>query len=58
VRDPDHAYGFAAFRRRFPPTRLTTSIAVTYYAVNGPYGDLTSVDQFPLTRPRRSDSHN
>jgi hypothetical protein len=30
----------------------TTSINVTYYAVSGPYGDLTPVDRFTLTRPR------
>lgn len=54
VRDPDHSYGFAAFDVDPGRPGQTTSIAVTYYAVNGPYGDLTPVDQFTLTRPRRS----
>jgi len=54
VRDPDHAYGFAAFDVDPGRPGQATSIAVTYYAVNGPYGDLTPVDQFTLTRPRAS----
>jgi hypothetical protein len=52
VRDPDHAYGFAAFTVDPGRPGKPTSIAVTYYAVNGPYGDLTPVDRFTLTRPR------
>ena len=30
-----------------------TSMAATYYAVNGPFGEVTPVDKFTLTRPRR-----
>jgi len=52
VRDPDHAYGFAAFTVDPGRPGGTTSLAVTYYAVSGPYGDLTPIDQFTLTRPR------
>ncbi|MFB7664600.1 purple acid phosphatase family protein [Kitasatospora sp. NPDC056138] len=53
-RDADHSYGFAAFEVD-PGTRGGhTSIAVTYYAVTGPYGDLLPVDRFRLTRPRGS----
>jgi 3',5'-cyclic AMP phosphodiesterase CpdA len=54
VRDKEHAYGFAAFT--VDPGRHPgdlTSISVTYYAVGGPFGALTPVDQFVLTRPRR-----
>jgi 3',5'-cyclic AMP phosphodiesterase CpdA len=52
VRDPDHAYGFVSFTVDPGQPGGTTSIAVTYYAVSGPFGDLTPVDQFTLTRPR------
>ncbi|MGH3720273.1 MAG: purple acid phosphatase family protein [Pseudonocardiaceae bacterium] len=52
VRDPDHAYGFAAFDLDPGRPGGTTSIHVTYYAVTGPYADLTPVDRFTLTRPR------
>ena len=52
-RDADHAYGFAAFDVDPGQPGGTTSIKVTYYAVNGPYGDLLPVDRFTLTRPRR-----
>jgi hypothetical protein len=30
-----------------------TSMAATYYAVRGPFGETTPVDRFTLTRPRR-----
>ncbi|NMH99690.1 purple acid phosphatase family protein [Pseudonocardia acidicola] len=53
VRDPDHAYGFAAFDVDPGRPGGTTAIHVTYYAVAGPYGDLTPVDRFTLTRPRK-----
>jgi hypothetical protein len=51
VRDPLHPYGFAVFE--VDPTRTgpNTAIHATYYAVTGPYGDLTPVDRFTLTRP-------
>ncbi len=32
--------------------RPTTSIHVTYYAVTGPYAELTPIDRFTLSRPR------
>jgi 3',5'-cyclic AMP phosphodiesterase CpdA len=53
-RDKEHAYGFAAFEVH-PGTVPggPTSITVTYYAVNGPFGALTPVDRFTLVRPRR-----
>ncbi|MEU6239303.1 metallophosphoesterase family protein, partial [Kitasatospora sp. NPDC047058] len=53
-RDADNPYGFAAFD--VDPGRRggQTTIAVTYYAVRGPYGDLVPVDRFTLTRPRGS----
>jgi hypothetical protein len=52
VRDPDHSYGFAAFTVDPGQPGGATSIAATYYAVNGPYADITPIDQFTLTRPR------
>jgi hypothetical protein len=54
VRDAEHSYGFAAFDVDPGGTGPTTAIHVTYYAVTGPYGDLTPVDRFTLTRPRRA----
>jgi len=51
-RDPDHPYGFAAFDVDPGRPGGNTTITVTYYAVSGPYGDLTPVDKFTLTRPR------
>jgi 3',5'-cyclic AMP phosphodiesterase CpdA len=58
VRDKNHSYGFAAFEVD-PGTRRggTTSIKVTYYAVSGPFAELTPVDQFALVRPRRDAHH-
>ena len=53
VRDPVHSYGFAAFDVDPAGSGPTTAIHVTYYAVTGPYGELTPVDRFTLTRPRR-----
>jgi hypothetical protein len=55
VRDPVHPYGFAAFD--VDPGGGgpgATAIHVTYYAVTGPYAELTPVDRFTLTRPRRT----
>jgi hypothetical protein len=54
VRDPVHPYGFAAFEVDPTGSGPTTAIHVTYYAVTGPYGDLTPVDRFTLTRPRQT----
>jgi 3',5'-cyclic AMP phosphodiesterase CpdA len=52
-RDREHSYGFAAFT--VDPGRRggSTSMHVTYYAVTGPFGALTAVDEFTLVRPRR-----
>jgi 3',5'-cyclic AMP phosphodiesterase CpdA len=52
-RDRDHAYGFVAFDVDPGVPGGNTSIAATYYAINGPFGDIAPVDQFTLTRPRR-----
>ena len=52
MRDPDHAYGFAAFDVDPGKPGGNTTITVTYYAVTGPYGSVTPVDHFTLTRPR------
>ncbi|MFD2081587.1 3',5'-cyclic AMP phosphodiesterase CpdA [Actinopolymorpha cephalotaxi] len=53
VRDPDHAYGFAAFDVDPGRPGGHTTIKVTYNAVTGPYGTTTPVDSFTLTRPRK-----
>jgi 3',5'-cyclic AMP phosphodiesterase CpdA len=53
-RDKEHSYGFAAFE--VDPGQHAggpTTMKVTYYAVDGPFGALTPVDQFTLVRPRR-----
>ncbi|MCX3059520.1 purple acid phosphatase family protein [Streptomyces beihaiensis] len=52
VRDGRHPYGFAAFEVDPGSPGGDTSIHVTYYSVSGPYGALTAVDRFTLTRPR------
>jgi hypothetical protein len=56
-RDKEHAYGFAAFEVD-PGSHAggATTMKVTYYAVSGPFGTLTAVDEFTLVRPRR-DGH-
>jgi hypothetical protein len=53
VRDRVNPYGFAAFSVD-PGTRPggRTTMAVTYYAVTGRYGDVTPVDSFTLQRTR------
>jgi hypothetical protein len=53
-RDKEHAYGFAAFSVD-PGSHPggPTTMKVTYYAVGGPFGALTPVDEFTLLRPRR-----
>jgi hypothetical protein len=54
VRDPVNPYGFVAFVVD-PGTGpgAQTAIDATYYAVHGPFGELTPVDRFRLTKPRR-----
>ncbi len=51
-RDREHAYGFVAFDVDPGRAGATTSITATHYAVDGPFGALTPVDGFTLTRPR------
>jgi hypothetical protein len=51
-RDPDNPYGFAAFEVDPGQPGGNTSIRATHYAVNGPFGALTVVDQFTLSKPR------
>ncbi|GGL94938.1 purple acid phosphatase family protein [Nakamurella endophytica] len=59
VRNPAHAYGFAAFRVD-PGDRRTgrTTMTVTYYDVTGPYGELEAFETFTLTRPRSDVRHS
>jgi hypothetical protein len=54
VRNAAHAYGFAAFAvdPGAKPGDMTT-IAVTYYDVVGPDGQLAPFESFTLKRPRR-----
>jgi hypothetical protein len=51
-RDRDNPYGFASFDVDPGQPGGNTSIKVTHYAVTGPYGAVTPIDQFTLTRPR------
>ncbi|MGH3632897.1 MAG: purple acid phosphatase family protein [Mycobacterium sp.] len=51
-RDRDHPYGFAAFEVDPGSPGGTTSIKATHYSVDGPFGAITVVDRFTLTKPR------
>ncbi|MBI3227563.1 MAG: metallophosphoesterase family protein [Mycolicibacterium cosmeticum] len=51
-RDRENPYGFTAFDVDPGPVGGNTTMKATYYAVNGPFGALTVVDQFTLSRPR------
>ncbi|MGO9508360.1 MAG: fibronectin type III domain-containing protein [Mycobacterium sp.] len=51
-RDRENPYGFAAFDVDPGQPGGNTSIKATHYAVSGPYGALTVIDQFTLTKPR------
>jgi 3',5'-cyclic AMP phosphodiesterase CpdA len=51
-RDSENPYGFVAFDVDPGPPGGNTSIKATHYAVNGPYGAISVVEQFTLTRPR------
>jgi 3',5'-cyclic AMP phosphodiesterase CpdA len=51
-RDRDHPYGFVAFDVDPGPVGGNTSIKATHYAISGPFGDISVVDEFTLTRPR------
>ena len=52
-RDSQNPYGFVAFNVDPGSPGGNTSIKATHYAVNGPYGATSVVEQFTLTRPRR-----
>jgi 3',5'-cyclic AMP phosphodiesterase CpdA len=52
-RDPVNPYGFVAFDVDPGKRGGMTTMAATYYAVHGSFGEVTPVDRFTLTRPRR-----
>ncbi|WP_197515015.1 metallophosphoesterase family protein, partial [Mycobacterium sp. 1245805.9] len=52
-RDRDNPYGFACFDVDPGQPGGNTSIKATHYAVSGPFGAVSLVDQFTLTKPRR-----
>jgi 3',5'-cyclic AMP phosphodiesterase CpdA len=52
-RDSQNPYGFVAFDVDPGSPGGNTSIKATHYAVNGPYGAISVVEQFTLSRPRR-----
>lgn len=51
-RDRENPYGFTAFDVDPGPVGGNTTMKATHYAVNGPFGALTVVDEFTLSRPR------
>ena len=51
-RDRDNPYGFASFDVDPGPPGGNTSIKATHYALSGPLGAVTVVDEFTLTKPR------
>ena len=51
-RDRDNPYGFVAFDVDPGSPGGLTSMHATYYAIDGPFGNLVPVDRFTLTRPR------
>ena len=53
VSRPRQPCGFVAFDVDPGQPGGTTSMAATYYAVHGPFGETTAVDKFTLTRPAR-----
>jgi 3',5'-cyclic AMP phosphodiesterase CpdA len=55
-RDRENPYGFVVFDVDPGKPGGTTSMAVTYHALRGPFGDATPVDRFALTRPRTEKS--
>ena len=52
-RDRENPYGFVAFDVDPGSPGGNTSIKATHYAVNGPYGAISVVEEFTVTRPRR-----
>ena len=51
-RDPVHPYGFVVFDLDPGTPGGNTFIKATYFAVQGPFGEPTPVDEFTLVRPR------
>jgi hypothetical protein len=51
-RDRSNPCGFVAFDVDPGTPDGKTTMAATYFAVNGPFGEMTPVDKFTLTRPR------
>jgi 3',5'-cyclic AMP phosphodiesterase CpdA len=51
-RDRDNPYGFVAFDVEPGAPGGNTTIKATYYVVNGPYGSVSALDEFTLTKPR------
>ena len=51
-RDRENPYGFVAFDVDPGPPGGNTAIKATHYALSGPFGAVTVVDQFTLTKPR------
>ncbi len=51
-RDRDHPYGFVAFDVDPGQPGGNTSIKATHYAVTGPFGAMSTVEEFTLTKPR------
>lgn len=51
-RDREYAHGFAAFEVDPGSPGGNTSIKATHYALTGPFGAVTVVDEFTLTKPR------
>jgi hypothetical protein len=54
-RDRENPYGFTSFDVDPGPVGGNTTITATHYAVSGPFGALSEVDRFTLTRPRGGD---
>src|SRR5271165_4559449 len=53
-RDRDHPYGFVVFDVDPGQAGGHTTIKATHMAITGPFGDVTPVDEFLLTRPRNA----
>jgi hypothetical protein len=51
-RDRDNPYGFASFDVDPGPSGGSTSIKATHYALSGPLGAVSVIDEFTLTKPR------
>jgi hypothetical protein len=52
-RDRDNPCGFVAFDVDPGQPGGNTTMAATYYAMHGPFGEVMPVDKFTMTRPRR-----